>query len=93
MDLFDYKVKNGKLLRLNLKLSDNKEKIIHIKIYGDFFLYPEHKIKDLEEFIKNKNINTLKEEISIFIKENNIQIIGFSEKDLVEAITDFINKK
>ncbi len=43
----DYKVPNGKLIRLRAELDGDK--ICSVKIMGDFFLYPEDKIFLLEK--------------------------------------------
>lgn len=42
---FTFKVPGGKLVRATVKF---KEKIENAKITGDFFLYPEEAIKDIE---------------------------------------------
>ncbi len=83
MKNIDYKVENGKLLRLQVNIKDNIIK--DIKIYGDFFIYPETAIFKIENFLINKNINNINISLSSFIEKENIKIIGFSSKDLQKA--------
>lgn len=45
----DYKVRNGKLLRLEFEL--DKDIIKKIKINGDFFIYPETAITEIENIL------------------------------------------
>ncbi len=84
MKKIDYKVEKGKLIRLQVEFFEDKIKFI--KIYGDFFIYPETAIFAIEEFLINKKINEINKQISKFIKEENIKIIGFSPLDLQIAL-------
>ncbi len=84
MKRIDYKVEKGKLIRLEVKIIDNKIKFI--KIYGDFFVYPETAIFAIEKFLINKKISGMDKKLSNFIKKENIKIIGFSPFDLETAL-------
>ena len=46
----EYKVKGGKLIRVQLTAKDKKIK--KIKITGDFFLHPEEVIEDIERTLE-----------------------------------------
>ncbi len=84
MKKIDYKVEKGKLIRLEVDIIENKIKFI--KIYGDFFVYPETAIFAMEKFLINKEINEIDKELNSFIKKENIKIIGFSPFDLETAV-------
>ena len=47
--------KFGKMLRLDFDIKDNK--LVYIKISGDFFIHPEDAIDAIEELILNKDLN------------------------------------
>jgi hypothetical protein len=84
MQKIDYKVEGGKFLRLQV---DMKENIIKdIKIRGDFFVYPETAIFKIEEFLKEKNIESFESLLNQYIKEKDIKIIGFSVADLKKVL-------
>ena len=82
------KIPNGKLLKINLKYDDLSNKIIDIKISGDFFIHPEESIDIIEEYLKNVKLSekNLKNKIESIIKEKSMEIIGFSSDDLVKTI-------
>ncbi len=72
MSFCEIKVKNGKLLQLELK--DNQ-----YFITGDFFCYPGTVIDTLENIL-NSNSSTKLTEIRSLLKVNSV--IGFGYKDL-----------
>ena len=80
----DYKVKNGKLLRIRIKLE--KGIIKDIKITGDFFIYPEESIFEIEKVLKGINIKNVKDVLDKTIKSKKIRVIGFGSKDVVKAL-------
>lgn len=84
MKNIDYKVEDGKLLRIQVDIRDNIIK--DIKIYGDFFIYPETAIFEIERLLIDKNLNVVANFLDNFIKKENIKIIGFSPKDLQKAL-------
>ena len=78
------KVPNGKLLKVNLNIKDNK--IEQLKILGDFFLYPEEAITKIEDSLIGIKKDKLLSKIKDIIKKNSINILGFSAKNLNELI-------
>lgn len=83
----DYKPEDGKLIRLEVDISQNK--INNIKITGDFFMYPEEGIEKIENVLIGKNIlkgKEIVETIEEVIKKNNINIIGFTADDILFAL-------
>lgn len=80
----DYKVPNGKLLRLEVDITNNT--INSIKITGDFFAHPENAITQIEKLITKQNIDDVNKIVKTYIEQNNIQIIGFNSADLSTAL-------
>jgi lipoate-protein ligase A len=81
----EYKVPQGKLIRVDYTLENGK--ISRIKITGDFFLYPEESIEELENRLKGLKIEELELErvIQDFFKKGYV-LIGAEPKDFVTVI-------
>ena len=81
-----YKVPGGKMLKIQLSLSN--EKIDYVTIMGDFFLHPEETVLKLEEKLKGikPDREILTEVIQNVLDENNALLIGAEAKDISEAI-------
>ncbi len=75
----DYKVTNGKLLRLDIEIIDNK--ITFVNIFGDFFVYPETSISLLENCMLGE-VEGVKERLDETIKKNEIVLVGFGSEDI-----------
>ncbi len=85
--LVNYKVKDGKLLRLKLFLKRNNKKVVisSALICGDFFAYPEDSIELLEKLLHKKEIcPALKKEL--LQKAKGLSLIGFTPEDLYSAL-------
>ena len=80
----DYKVPNGKLLRIDFDLDYSTIK--DIMITGDFFIHPEESINVIENSLKQVNINDIEKKLNEIILKKGIRIVGFSAKDVEEAI-------
>ncbi|MBT6143367.1 hypothetical protein HOH51_02525 [bacterium] len=79
------KVPNGKLLKINLDLQDTR--IQKISLRGDFFMYPEETITDLEDFLLGQSVdNNLSKLIEDFLLENQVQVYGFTAQDLEDIL-------
>ncbi len=80
----EFKVKNGKLIKCKIVLRNSI--IEDIKFYGDFFLYPEEKIEEIEENMKG--IKYEESEIKRALYENfaGVEIIGADIEDFLKAI-------
>lgn len=82
---FDYKVKNGKLLRILVDIDSGK--IRSLKIRGDFFMHPEDFIYDLESFLVGKSVLDLDlKTLDEYLHQNKVEIIGFSSSDLLYCL-------
>jgi len=82
----DYKVPNGKLIRIEAEIENDK--IRKIKINGDFFLHPEESISDIERVLIGKNLDSegMKKTLTELTKKKRITLLGVSEKDFADAI-------
>ena len=81
-----YKVPNGKLLKILLE--DDGEKIINVKITGDFFMHPEDNLEFLEKSLEGARLNQaiLRELISNFLENHPTIFFGVDSDSLVLTI-------
>jgi len=81
------KIPGGKLLRISCVVDDAV--IRQISIRGDFFMYPEEAVYDIESSLTGLPLDTeiLRKRIDETAAEKNIEITGFSAQDLAETIT------
>ncbi|MGQ4913291.1 MAG: lipoate protein ligase C-terminal domain-containing protein [Candidatus Asgardarchaeia archaeon] len=87
--IINYKPKNAKLLRIKIETTDDG-RIKKIRIYGDFFIYPEEKIEDIESSLIGLPISDLdfiRETLNKIVNEKHIEMIGISPDTIVEAIS------
>ena len=77
---------NGKLLKIFLE--DEGGKISNIKITGDFFLYPEERIEELEVALRGTAVekNALTVTIATFLQRNPATLFGLDQESLVTTI-------
>ena len=78
--------KSQKLIRIALEYDERENTINSITISGDFFLYPEEALEDLEAQLIGTKLerDTLKQEIERYLK--NSEAYGFDSISLTEAI-------
>ena len=81
-----YKVPNGKLLRIFLEKENDK--IVDIKITGDFFVYPEEKISLMEDCLRGKILNEdqLVNDLNKVIVDESMELFGVDSKSIVTAL-------
>jgi len=81
-----YKVPDGKLLKISLKFKG--EKIISVKITGDFFLYPEEGIEAIEKSLSGKKLDRklIAGEVSRAVQKNSIELFGISAEGIAEGV-------
>jgi len=81
-----YKVPNGKLLRIFLEKENDK--IVDIKITGDFFIYPEEKISLIEDCLRGKILNEtdLVNDLNKVIESESLELLGVDSKSIVTAL-------
>ena len=81
-----YKVKGGKMIKIQLALENKKIK--DLRITGDFFLHPEETIEDIEKALRGCSLS--KEELVRIIKETltsrRAVLLGASPEDFARCI-------
>ena len=80
----ELKVRGGKLIKCRMKVKNGR--IEEIKFSGDFFMYPEEKLEELEEMLIN--IELKKEKIRPIIHHfsENVEMVGADADDIVKVI-------
>lgn len=83
-----YKIPQGKLLKISLEYNKKKNTIISITITGDFFIYPEESIEQLEETLRNTEFEReqLREKIQKTMELHHMQCIGIHAEGLTQGI-------
>lgn len=81
-----YKVEGGKMIKV--QLTEEEDKILEIKITGDFFLHPEELIEDLEDALKGKPLSErdLAEAIRDLVQARAATLLGASPEDFAKCI-------
>ncbi|MEM0230799.1 MAG: hypothetical protein QXW00_03145 [Candidatus Woesearchaeota archaeon] len=87
---FDFKERGGKLLRASALIL--KEKIISIRLSGDFFIYPEEAIFRIEQALQGSSIKDVSKILTRHLKRNRIKIIGFTPEGLQTALESAVRK-
>jgi hypothetical protein len=77
------KVEGGKMVNLELEISN--EEVKEVRIRGDFFLEPPEKLEELENRIEGLKTGSTAEEVSEELKDVEADLIGFSHEDIGEA--------
>jgi hypothetical protein len=80
------KVPNGKLLKVEIDVRDNKLK--YIKIMGDFFAHPEDSIEKLEERLGGSAREQVEDKTRRFFMENTTTLYGVDAKTIAETILE-----
>lgn len=81
----ELKVPGGKLVRAEVRVEGGR--MAEVKVTGDFFLYPEEAIFELESSLKGLGLDSdLAQAIELRLSQLGAQLLGASPKDLAEAI-------
>ena len=91
--VFDYKPKNGKLLRITLHYDNGR--IQQVKIFGDYFLYPEEAIFEIEKALTGVRLEreAILKVLETKFKELNVLPIGITAEAICEGILLAYNKR
>ncbi len=77
----------GKLLSIKLSYGSKIEKI---QILGDFFLYPENKITEIEKALLDTPITESEDDVAARVKkavnDNNIELVGITPEAIASVI-------
>ena len=78
--------KLGKMVEINLAYNKESKLIQSIKITGDFFIYPEESIENLEKNLCGVKLEKEDLKSSIQSSLNDSQVFGFDVDSLVKVI-------
>ncbi|MFW9890439.1 MAG: lipoate protein ligase C-terminal domain-containing protein [Candidatus Thorarchaeota archaeon] len=86
MSYYSHKVQGGKLIKVKVVSKDDS--IQEITLLGDFFLYPEHVLEEIEESLLGVRLSkdAVTEKLKAVLDENNATVIGADAEDFAEAI-------
>lgn len=82
----EYKVEGGKLVKAQVVTEKNK--IQKVKITGDFFIYPEEFLEELEDTLVGSMLDEsgLTKLIEDVAEKRNATLLGVSPKDFAKCI-------
>ncbi|MEM3466795.1 MAG: lipoate protein ligase C-terminal domain-containing protein [Candidatus Jordarchaeales archaeon] len=82
----EYKVEGGKLVKA--QVITEKNKIQKVKITGDFFIYPEEFLEELEDTLVGSMLDesSLTKLIEDVAEKRNATLLGVSPKDFAKCI-------
>lgn len=82
----EYKVEGGKLVKAQVVTEKNK--IQKVKITGDFFIYPEEFLEELEDTLVGSMLDepSLTKLIEDVAEKRNATLLGVSPKDFAKCI-------
>lgn len=83
MGIYEVKSRKG-LIRVHCTSQDNVIK--NIRITGDFFMYPEEKLWDLEEKLRGTPLDKLREKLVEYFDSLGIRLVGSTIDDFYTAI-------
>jgi len=77
------KIKGGKTVKIDLEITDDG-RIHDIIISGDFFVYPQETLEELESKLKGRSL----EEAKSILKEysEKVTVLGFTLDDVAELL-------
>ena len=84
------KIKGGKLIRIECEIEE--EILKNIKFTGDFFLHPEEKLSELEDFLQGMKINEVNKNIISFLKNNHVIFLGINVNDFSNIFENAIKE-
>lgn len=79
------------LMRIHGKISGNI--LESLLITGDFFIYPQRTIYDLEAYLKWTRVDEISDKVREFFEERKANIIGLSQADLASILEKALNSQ
>ena len=80
----EYKIPGGKLLAAELTVE--RDRMVGVKITGDFFMHPETAIIELEKALENTPIQELEDTVNRFFRDNEVTLFGIQVRDFVKVV-------
>lgn len=90
MNIFEHKRQGGKVIGVSFNYKNDI--FSDVRIYGDFFVFPEEGIDNLEKSINQKSLPELLQLIDDFFSSD-IKVYGITAGDLKEVFERAINEK
>ncbi|MFA7690527.1 MAG: lipoate protein ligase C-terminal domain-containing protein [Methanofastidiosum sp.] len=90
MNIFEHKRQGGKVIGVSFNYKNDI--FSEVRIYGDFFVFPEEGIDNLEKSINQKSLSELLQLIEDFFSSD-IIFYGINKEDLQEVFKRAINEK
>lgn len=90
MNIFEHKRQGGKLIGVSFNYKNDI--FSDVRIYGDFFVFPEERIDNLEKSINQKSLPESLQLIDDFFSSG-IRAYGITAGDLKEVFERAINEK
>ncbi len=85
------KIPGGKLIRIDTL---SAERMYKVKITGDFFLYPEDALDEIEHILSNAPLPLKKEALVQALKDTltsfDAQLVGASAEDIVDVLAEAV---
>ncbi|MHA1237833.1 MAG: lipoate--protein ligase family protein [Candidatus Odinarchaeia archaeon] len=93
-EVYGFKRAKGGLIKTSLAIDLDRGVIESTLITGDFFLYPNTAIYDLEALLKHVrlDLDELKKIVLNFFRKNKVQMPGVKPLDFFRALEDAVNK-
>ena len=92
--VIDYKVTGG-LIRVSVRVDEERELLKSVFITGDFFVYPPRAILDLEAALKSSSIDEdrIRSKVYALFDENSVRIPNMGAEDFVMAILTAVREE
>ncbi|HNR44999.1 MAG TPA: hypothetical protein PLI06_09395 [Methanofastidiosum sp.] len=90
MDIFEYKKQGGKLIGISFNYKNSI--FSDVRVYGDFFVFPEEGMDNLEKSINQKSLPEVLQLIDDFFSSD-FRAYGITAGDLKEVFKRAINEK
>lgn len=83
----NYKASGG-LIRLALRVDLERQILKQVLLSGDFFVHPRRLILDLEAWLRNTPLVSLKENLALFFSRRGMEMLGLEQEDFLHAIEE-----
>ncbi|KYC44635.1 MAG: Lipoate-protein ligase A subunit 2 [Candidatus Methanofastidiosum methylothiophilum] len=90
MAIFEYKREGGKLIGVSFNYT--QDTFSDVVIYGDFFVFPEEEVDNLEKLIEGRNLSQVLDLIEDFFLSS-VEVYGITKEDVKEVFKRAINEK
>ncbi len=82
-----FKVPNGKLLEVRVEYDGS---VRELQILGDFFIYPEGSLRDIEELLVGTQVGEgeggISGRIQHFVEANNVTFVGITSDSVAKTL-------